>query len=166
MSSSITPRPDQPPVDPTAGRGRRFAITAVDRYLSVLEAFVAQGWTPVKLFTTQVDGYLDANKLVIARALALKMEVQISRLDEAALRDLAALLVILLLRAENGDGVERTHGIGRADRDRGHLGADRLGKLDGVKRRLAREIRTIGRNENMLEHLGPPDTCAMRSLAH
>ena len=90
MSSSITPRPDQPPVDPTAGRGRRFAITAVDRYLSVLEAFVAQGWTPVKLFTTQVDGYLDANKLVIARALALKMEVQISRLDEAALRDLAA----------------------------------------------------------------------------
>lgn len=67
---------------------KRFAITATDRYLPVLEAFVAKGWTPVKLFTVQTDGRLHHNKDVIARAQALGMEIQMSRLDDAALSSL------------------------------------------------------------------------------
>lgn len=33
----------------------RFAFTASDRYLGIIEAFVDQGWTPVKLFTLPSD---------------------------------------------------------------------------------------------------------------
>ena len=33
----------------------RFAFTASDRYLGIIEAFVNEGWTPVKLFTLPSD---------------------------------------------------------------------------------------------------------------
>lgn len=67
---------------------KRFAITATDRYLPVLEAFVAKGWLPHKLFTVPTDERLHSNKAVIARAQALGMQIQLSRLDDAALLDL------------------------------------------------------------------------------
>lgn len=64
---------------------RRFAITATDRYQPVMEAFIAKGWTPIKLFTVPTDERLHSNKAVIARAQELGMQIQLSRLDEAAL---------------------------------------------------------------------------------
>jgi methionyl-tRNA formyltransferase len=71
-------------------RPRRFAITATDRYLGVFEAFVQNGWEAVKLFTVPADDRTNSNKAVIARAQELKIDIQLSRLDEAALAGLAA----------------------------------------------------------------------------
>jgi len=70
-------------------RSRRFAITATDRYLGVLDAFLEHGWTPVKLFTCATDDRIHQNKAVIARAEALKIDIQLSRMDDRALADLA-----------------------------------------------------------------------------
>lgn len=67
----------------------RFAITAVDRYLGVFEAFIAAGWTPVKLFTAPLDNRTEHNQRVIALAQRLGIDVQISRLNERDLEDLA-----------------------------------------------------------------------------
>jgi methionyl-tRNA formyltransferase len=82
-----------------ATRPRRFALTATDRYLGVFEAFVAAGWEPVKLFTVPTDGRLHSNTAVIAKAQALKIDIQLSRLDDAALAGLAALGCELLVVA-------------------------------------------------------------------
>lgn len=67
----------------------RFAITAVDRYLGVFEALIAAGWTPVKLFTAPLDNRTEHNQRVIALAQRLGIDVQISRLNERDLEDLA-----------------------------------------------------------------------------
>ena len=68
----------------------RFAITATDRYLGVFKALVERGWKPVKVFTTPVDGRLHRNTEVVDFANQLKIEVQLSRLTEDNLRELAA----------------------------------------------------------------------------
>jgi methionyl-tRNA formyltransferase len=67
----------------------RFAITAVDRSLSVFDGLLAQGWQPVKLFTVPPDNLTNLNRATIKRAVGLGIPVQISRMDEADLRDLA-----------------------------------------------------------------------------
>jgi methionyl-tRNA formyltransferase len=69
----------------------RFAITCVDRYLGVFESFLNAGWEPVRVFTVPVDNRLDHNKAVIARAESLKVPVQISRMRQSDLEDLARL---------------------------------------------------------------------------
>lgn len=66
-----------------------FAITAVDRYLGVFEAFIAAGWTPVKLFTAPLDNRTEHNQAVIALAHRLGIDVQISPMQERDLDDLA-----------------------------------------------------------------------------
>jgi methionyl-tRNA formyltransferase len=68
----------------------RFAITASDRYLGVFKALVERGWKPVKVFTTPVDGRLHRNSEVVEFANRLKVGVQLSRLTEDNLRELAA----------------------------------------------------------------------------
>jgi methionyl-tRNA formyltransferase len=68
----------------------RFAITATDRYLGVFKALVERGWKPVKVFTTPVDGRLHRNTEVVDFANQLKIEVQLSKLTEDNLRELAA----------------------------------------------------------------------------
>jgi methionyl-tRNA formyltransferase len=68
----------------------RFAVTATDRYLGVFQALVERGWKPVKVFTTPVDDRLHRNTSVIELANQLKVDVQISRLTEDNLRELAA----------------------------------------------------------------------------
>lgn len=68
----------------------RFAITATDRYLNVFRAFVERGWTPVKVFTGKVDNRMHRNSAVLDFAKQLKVDVQISRLTDANLRELAA----------------------------------------------------------------------------
>ncbi|MGC8519334.1 MAG: methionyl-tRNA formyltransferase [Steroidobacteraceae bacterium] len=68
----------------------RFAITLTDRYLPVLEALLAAGWQPVKLFTSPVDDRIFHNKLSLQRAQQLDIPVQISRMLDADLLDLSA----------------------------------------------------------------------------
>jgi methionyl-tRNA formyltransferase len=68
----------------------RFAITGVDRSIPVLEALIAAGWEPVKLFTMPVDGYFEQNDQIVARAAALGIPVQLSRMSDDDLRELGA----------------------------------------------------------------------------
>lgn len=68
----------------------RFAITATDRYLGVFQAFIERGWQPLKLFTTPVDQRMHHNRAVIDYAARLKIDVQLTRLDEQSLRALSA----------------------------------------------------------------------------
>jgi methionyl-tRNA formyltransferase len=67
----------------------RFAIALTDRYLNVMQAFLARGWTPLKVFTTPVDQRIHRNKEVIALAQKLNIDVQLSRLSQENLRELA-----------------------------------------------------------------------------
>jgi methionyl-tRNA formyltransferase len=67
----------------------RFAITATDRYLNIFQTLVERGWTPVKVFTGSVDNCIHRNTAVLDYARRLGLEVQISRLTDANLRELA-----------------------------------------------------------------------------
>jgi len=67
----------------------RFAMIGVDRSIGVYDAFVAAGWTPVKLFTPPVDNYVDFNAEIIKRATSLKIPVQMSRVTDRDLKHLA-----------------------------------------------------------------------------
>jgi len=66
----------------------RFAITAVDRCLSVFDELLAQGWEAVKLFTIPPSTPISLNKATIARAVSLNIPVQISQMQDSDLRDL------------------------------------------------------------------------------
>jgi len=66
----------------------RFAITAVDRYLGVFDAFVNAGWTPLKLFTVPARSDQGNQQAVIAYAEQNGAAIQLSRM---AARDLAEL---------------------------------------------------------------------------
>jgi methionyl-tRNA formyltransferase len=67
----------------------RFAVTVIDRYLDVFQALVARSWKPVKVFTCKVDNRVHRNSAVIEFARRLNVDVQISRLTDANLRELA-----------------------------------------------------------------------------
>ncbi len=67
----------------------RFAVTVTDRYIDVFKTFVQRGWTPVRVFTTPVDNRIHRNTAVLDFARQLKVPVQISRLTEENLRELA-----------------------------------------------------------------------------
>ena len=67
----------------------RFAVTATDRYLNIFQTFVERGWTPVKVFTGNVDNRIHRNSAVLDYARRLQVDVQVSRLTEANLRELA-----------------------------------------------------------------------------
>ncbi|MBV8633023.1 MAG: formyl transferase [Burkholderiaceae bacterium] len=67
----------------------RFAITACDRYARVFEEFLAAGWTPVKLFSSHPTNRLSANENVIALARRHGCPVQLTRMAEDDLDDLA-----------------------------------------------------------------------------
>ena len=68
----------------------RFALTAVDRNLSVLDELTAAGWTLIKLFTVPSNGAAASSRAVIDRAVALGVPVQLSRLQDDDLRALGA----------------------------------------------------------------------------
>ena len=68
----------------------RFAVTASDRYIDIFKTLVERGWTPVRVFTTPVDNRMHRNTAVLDFAKQLNVGVQISRLTEDDLRDLAA----------------------------------------------------------------------------
>jgi len=67
----------------------RFAITATDRYLGVFQSFIERGWQPLNLFTTPVDQRMHHHRAVIDYAARLKIDVQLTRLDEQNLRELS-----------------------------------------------------------------------------
>jgi methionyl-tRNA formyltransferase len=46
----------------------RFAITLTDRYLNVMQAFLARGWTPLKVFTASADQRVHHNREVVELA--------------------------------------------------------------------------------------------------
>jgi methionyl-tRNA formyltransferase len=66
----------------------RFAIATIDRYQGVFEAFLRQGWKPLKLFTAPAKNSLSSQASVIARAEELKAAIQLSRMTEQDLKDL------------------------------------------------------------------------------
>ena len=67
----------------------RFAITCVDRCLPVFDALLGEGWEPVKLFTVPSSPLVSANSTTIARAVDLGIPIQISRMRDEDLKDLA-----------------------------------------------------------------------------
>jgi methionyl-tRNA formyltransferase len=67
----------------------QFAITVTDRYLDIFQALVSRGWKPLKVFTCKVDNRINRNGAVIDYARQLNCEVQISRLTDNNLRELA-----------------------------------------------------------------------------
>jgi len=68
----------------------RFAMTCSDRYLGVFEGLLRAGWSPEKLFLVPVQGPVDLNRHVLARATKLGIEVQISKMTDRDLADLGA----------------------------------------------------------------------------
>ena len=66
----------------------QFAITAVDRYLGVFEAFVDAGWTPLKLFTVPLKAGLANQQAVIAFAEKHGAAIQLSRMTVCDLEEL------------------------------------------------------------------------------
>lgn len=84
----------------------RFAIATADKFDGVLNAFVAAGWQPLKLFTFSMDGRFHG-AAVSAVAQSLRVPVQASRLEETDLADLAAqgceALVVANYRWRIGD---------------------------------------------------------------
>ena len=66
----------------------QFAITAIDRYLGVFEAFVGAGWKPLKLFTVRTKSDMDNQRAVIALAEQHDAAIQLSRMTARDLADL------------------------------------------------------------------------------
>ncbi len=66
----------------------KFAFAGIDFLGGVFEQLIASGWTPVKLFTRPCDGIYDHNDVVVARARAARIPIQLSRIQP---RDIDAL---------------------------------------------------------------------------
>ena len=58
----------------------RFAFAGIDFLGDVFETLLGQGWEPVKLFSRPCDRIYDFNDVTVARARALKIPVQLSRI--------------------------------------------------------------------------------------
>jgi len=68
----------------------RFAFAGFDLWCGVFDAFVAEGWQPLALFTMPVDNQHDFNQDVVTRAQAHGIPVQMSQIrgeDLLALRE-------------------------------------------------------------------------------
>src|SRR5882724_8499382 len=68
----------------------RFAITATDTYLGVLDTLVQAGWQPMKLFIPQVDNRVHRDRAVREAAQRHGMEVQLSPMKASDLATLSA----------------------------------------------------------------------------
>lgn len=69
----------------------RFAFAGIDFLGDVFQTFIDKGWEPVKLFTRPCDNVYDFNDVTVARARALGLPVQMSRIRPADLANLEAL---------------------------------------------------------------------------
>lgn len=68
----------------------RFAFAGIDFLGDVFETLISKGWEPVKLFSRPCDGIYDFNDATLARARALRLPVQLSRIAPADLSSLRA----------------------------------------------------------------------------
>jgi methionyl-tRNA formyltransferase len=68
----------------------RFAFAGIDFLGDVFETLMARGWEPVKLFSRPCDGIYDFNDATVARARALRVPVQHTRISAADLAGLKA----------------------------------------------------------------------------
>jgi methionyl-tRNA formyltransferase len=69
----------------------RFAFAGIDFLGGVFETLIDRGWQPVKLFSRPCDRIYDFNDVTTARAHALKIPVQLTRIQPADLAGLSAL---------------------------------------------------------------------------
>ncbi|QRM31109.1 methionyl-tRNA formyltransferase [Microvirga sp. VF16] len=69
----------------------RFAFAGIDFLGDVFETLLAKGWEPVKLFSRPCDSIYDFNDITVARARALRLPVQTSRIHPADLAGLKAM---------------------------------------------------------------------------
>jgi methionyl-tRNA formyltransferase len=68
----------------------RFAFAGIDFLGDVFETLLAKDWEPVRLFSRPCDGIYDFNDVTTARARALRVPVQMSRISLADLASLKA----------------------------------------------------------------------------
>lgn len=68
----------------------KFAFAGIDFLGGVFEALIGAGWTPIKLFTRPCDGVYDHNEVVVARARAARIPIQLSRIQPGDLDALHA----------------------------------------------------------------------------
>lgn len=80
----------------------RFALAGFDLFHGVLEAFVRAGWKPVSLFSFVVDDKLNTNSEIMSYASRYDLPLQLSRIDEAALRMLRDINCDVLVVAGYG----------------------------------------------------------------
>lgn len=66
----------------------RFAFAGFDLWCGVFDAFVAQGWEPIALFTMPVDNQHDFNQEVVTRAQSHGIPVHMSPIRAEELRTL------------------------------------------------------------------------------
>lgn len=66
----------------------KFAFAGIDFLADVFDGLVAGGWTPVKLFTRSCDDVYDFNDAIVARARALSLPIQLSRIRPDDIDDL------------------------------------------------------------------------------
>lgn len=69
----------------------RFAFAGIDFLGDVFETLIAKGWEPVKLFSRPCDSVYDFNDVTVARARALRLPIQMSRILPADLAGLKAM---------------------------------------------------------------------------
>ena len=69
----------------------RFAITGCDRYLTIFQEFLRAGWTPVKLFSAPPINDFSTNRRMTQLAEQHGCPVQLTRMHDQDLRNLAEL---------------------------------------------------------------------------
>ena len=69
----------------------KFAFAGIDFLGGVFEALIEANWTPLKLFTRPCDGIYDHNEVVVARARAARIPIQLSKIQQADLDALHAV---------------------------------------------------------------------------
>jgi methionyl-tRNA formyltransferase len=69
----------------------RFAYAGIDFLSDAFVGLVAGGWEPVKLFTRPCDGLHDVNEQTVAEAARRRLPIQMSRVVERDLDELALL---------------------------------------------------------------------------
>ncbi|RQT39250.1 methionyl-tRNA formyltransferase [Burkholderia contaminans] len=80
----------------------RFALAGFDLFHGVLETFASAGWTPVSLFSFVTDDRVNSNAEIVSHATRHGLPLQLSRIDEAALRTLRDLDCDVLVVAGYG----------------------------------------------------------------
>ena len=66
----------------------QFAMVSFDRYLGILNSFLKEGWRPLKFFSSPSQNEFDDNRIFVAEAARLGIEVQLDRITASDLFEL------------------------------------------------------------------------------